>query len=234
MGWMFKLSADGKKIWNKNLGKTKINTCAIDGNDKIYIGGSLAKDTLEAHYALTIFNREAKKVSERTYSGKGEINDIHIDPSGNMLICGSNWLLYTDSRRYILWDDVINSSLTATACAVSGNTGFYSAGANSSKIFYAAYGSDGKRKWLQDYDKSDVTQEIADMAAVSSGNLIVLEQKQSGAKIKTFSPKGSVVGVKEFTGNNSVQSIVSDPGGILLTMNNGDLIIFRFSPLSSL
>lgn len=234
MGWMFKLGSDGKKIWNKNLGKRQIKSCAIDHNDRIYIGGSIAKDTLQSHYAVTVFNSEAKKVSERIYTGVGSINDINIDYAGNMLLCGSNWLLYTDSRRYILWDDILNSSLTATNCAGSGNSGFYFSGANGNKIFYAAYSAEGKKLWLQDYDKSDPSQEIRDMAIVAQGNLLVLEQKENGAKIKTFSPSGSVIRVKEFGGNNEVNSIVSDSNGLLLALSNGDLMIFRFSLLSSL
>ena len=234
MGWMFKLGADGKKLWNKNLGKTDIKSCAIDKNDRIYIGGSIAKDSLGNHYALTIFNSEARKVSERTYTGFGSINDINIDQAGNMLLCGSNWLLYTDPRRYILWDQALDPSLTATHCASSMNSGFYFAGANKNKIFYAAFGPDGKKLWLQNYDKSDISQTIRSMAVVSQSNLVVLEQKEAEAKIKTFSPTGSVVKVKEFGRNITVDHIVSDPGGVVLALNNGDLLIFRFMPLSSL
>jgi hypothetical protein len=234
MGWMFKLGTDGKKLWNKNLGKTEIKSCAIDRNDRIYIGGSIAKDSLGNHYALTVFNSEARKVSERTYTGRGSINDINIDQAGNMLLCGSNWLLHTDTRRYILWDQVLDPSLTATHCTNSTNSGFYFAGANNNKIFYAGYGSNGKKLWLQSYDKSDISQTIRGMAVVSQGNLIVLEQKGSGAKIKTFSPAGSVVKVKELGGNNSANHIVSNSNGVFLALNNGDLLIFRFMPLSSL
>ncbi len=234
MGWMFKLGTDGKKIWNKNLGKTDIKSCAIDENDKIYIGGSIAKDSLGNRYALTVFNSEAKKISERTYTGRGSINDIKIDKEGKMILCGSNWLLCTDAKRYILWDDALNPSLTATHSAGTVHSGLYFAGSNKQKIFYAGYAPGGKKLWLQEYDKTDETQMIRDMAVVSQGNLMVLEQKWSNAKIKTFSSSGSVVGVKEFGGNISVNKILSDPNQVLLAMNNGDLMIFKFSLLPAL
>jgi hypothetical protein len=234
MGWMFKLGSDGKKIWNKNLGKLEINTCTIDVNDRIYIGGSVEKDTLGAQYLITIFNTDAKKIGERSYTGRGRINDLLITADGNMLLCGSNWLALMDPRRYIQWDESILPPLTATHCAITSLGDFYLAGANRNTVFYAKYSAQGKKNWFQNFDKADTTQIISDIAGTSQDNLLVLEQKSLGGKIKMFSRDGILMGTKDFPEEIEVSAILSDKNGMLLVLNNKDLMLIRFSQLASL
>jgi tetratricopeptide (TPR) repeat protein len=234
MGWMFKLGADGKKIWNKTLGKVEINSCAIDQNDRIYIGSSMAKDTLGNHYSLSIYNQDARKVSERVYTGRGSVNDIIINSRNQIMLCGSNWITLMDNRRYMIWDETLPEKLTATRAAYSASEGYYIGGANEQSIFYARYSGDGKKLWLQDYDKSDTSQWICKMATTGNGNLMVLESKQDGAKIKSFSPSGTVLSVKELYNPNLPVDARSESGNTYLLINNGDLVVLRFSNLSSL
>ena len=234
MGWLFKLGSDGKKIWNKTLGKIEINSCAIDSNDKIYIGSSIAKDTLGNHYLLSIYNKDAQKVSERSYTGRGSINDLKIDKQNRILLCGSNWLAQLDNRRYLIWDESLPPELTATHCAFSGSDGYYVTGSNIKTIFYAKYSGSGNKVWLQNYDKSDTTQHIIKAASIGKGNLMVLETKMDGSKIKSFSPSGSVISVKELYDPNAVVDVISDGVDSFLLINNGDLFVIRFSNLTSL
>ncbi len=234
MGWMFKLDNDGKKIWNKNLGKIKINTSAIDVNDRIFIGGSITKDTLVNHYAITVFNKNAQKTVERKYTGFGEFNDMLISPEGDIFLCGNNWIILMDDRRYIKWDAVIDPLYTATHAAYSPERGFYVAGYNNSKIFYSGYSFTGKKTWFQSYDKSAPMQIITDITAVSSGNLVVMEQKDNSGKIKLFSPDGSILQVKELMGNIRAEALLSEGKGATLVLSNGDLVVIRYSQLNAM
>jgi hypothetical protein len=234
IGWLFKLGSDGKKIWNKTLGKIEINSCAMGSDDKIYIGSSISKDTLGNHYLLSIYNRDARKIAQRSYTGRGSINDIKINKENQILLCGSNWLALLDNRRYLIWDETLQPELTATQCALTESNGYYFTGSNESTIFYAKYSSEGKKLWLQNYDKSDTTQIIRQIAAIGQGNLMVLESKIDGAKIKSFSPSGSVLSVKEIYKPNEVVDAKSDGENSFLLINNGDLFVIRFSNLISL
>ncbi len=234
MGWMFKLGSDGKKIWNKNLGKINVNACAIDENDRIYIGGSVARDTLGVQYAISIFNAEAKKIGERVYTGRGSVNDLLFTADGNMMLCGSNWVSLMDPRRYILWDASVSPPSVVTHCGMTFTGDFYLAGASKKSILYAKYLANGTKAWLQSYDKTDTTLIVRDIASVAQDNLLVLEQRNGGAKIKLFSKEGKLLATKELFGNNEVESVLTDKNGTILVLNNKDLILIRFSQLASL
>ncbi len=234
MGWMFKLGNDGKKTWNKNLGKIRINTCAIDANDRILIGGSIEKDSLGSHYAITVFDNDARKVAERKYSSFGEFNDMLLTPEGDIFFCGSNWIILMDERRYIKWDDAIEPINTGTHCSFAAGNGFYTAGYNNSKIFYSAYSLSGKKIWQQVYDKSDPAQVITDIAAISPGNLVVMEQRGDGGKIKLFASDGSVLAVKEIFYPVKTEAIIPDNNGAMIVFSNGDLVIIRYSQLNAM
>ena len=234
MGWMFKLGNDGKKIWNKNLGKINIRACAIDLSDRIYIAGSTVKDSLGNHYSFTVFNEKAQKISERVYTGFGEFNDIIITQEGDIFLCGSNWITLMDERRYIKWDDTIDPANTAAHCTISGTGGFYIAGYNKSKKFYSAYAGNGKKGWFQTLDKSDSTEIITDIASVLPGNLVVLEQSLTGGMIKLFSSTGSVQQKKDLYGNVKGEAIRTDNSGTILVLNNGDMIVLKYSQFSAL
>jgi hypothetical protein len=234
MGWMFKLGSDGKKIWNKNLGKLKINACVIDDNDRIYIGGSAEKDTLGEQYLITIFNSDAQKIGERAYTGRGEVNDLLITADGNLLVCGSNWIALMDSKRYLHWDVNIDTSLTVTKCAINQTGEFYFAGSNKKTIMYAKYTPQGKKLWFQNFDKADINQFISDISVIQMDNLIVVEPKYQGGKIKTFSKDGTLTGTKELIGSITDSRVFSEKSGITMLLSNGDLIFLKFSGLASL
>ncbi len=233
MGWMFKLGSDGKKIWNKNLGKLKINACTIDVNDRIFIGGSMDRDTIGGQYSITIFNPEAKRIGERLYTSRGSINDLLITSDGNMFVCGSNWIALMDPRRYIHWDAGIMPPLTATHCGITSVGDFYIAGSNRNTILYAKYSAKGNKIWFQNFDKPDTTLAIRDIDGITQDNLLVLEQKNNGGKIKLFSIEGTLKGSKEFVGIET-ESIMFDKNGLLLVFNNKDLVLVKFSQLTSL
>ncbi|MBN1598060.1 MAG: hypothetical protein JW894_07180 [Bacteroidales bacterium] len=233
-GWMYKLGSDGKKLWNRNLGKLKINACAISPDDKIYIGGSVQTDTTAGKYAVTIFNTDAKKVSQRIYTGQGSVNDIEITNNGNILMAGSNWITMLDNKRYLIWENTVPEKLTSTSCAVSPSGESYITGYNNGTIFYAKYSLSGNKIWFQDYEKSEMTQTISDICSLQS-NLLVMENKTGGIKIKTFSANGNMMGVKEISGNiESLKALSDIKGTVLLFTYRNDIIVVRYSPISSL
>jgi len=252
MGWMFKLGADGKKIWNKNLGKMEFNSCAIDEQDRIYLGGYQERDSLGEFYAVTTFNADAQMLGEKTYTGKGSIRDILVTQGGDIFLCGSNWIMLMEARRYIKWDAAIDPSLTATACAVAPTGDIYLAGYNQNKIFYGRYSADGRKIWLKDYSKSDSTQLIKDIAVTSENTMVCLEQTSGNSKMKLFSASGDVLGVKELYGNISLEGIIPSANGSILLVtdrkireipgeeggivsySDGNLIVIRYSAINSM
>jgi hypothetical protein len=228
MGWMFKLGSDGKKLWNKNLGKIAIHSCDIDQQDKIYIGGTSDRDSLGSYYSITTFSPDARKVSEKVYTGRGTVNDLAVTDEGDLFICGSNWITLMESRRYIRWESVVDTSLRAKECAQSVSGDYYITGANKNKIFYSRYNAAGKKMWLQVYDKNNAAQDIRDILVTSDNKLMVLEQADKSLfKIKLFSPEGNIQSLKEFYGTAKPENAINTENGNIIVWSNGDLIVIR-------
>jgi hypothetical protein len=227
MGWMFKLASDGKKLWNKNLGKIDINASAIDQNDRIYIGGSIIEDSVSTNYMLSVFNYEARKVSERVFTGQGRINDLSINPNGQILISGSNWLSLLDNRRYLIWEDTLKYNLKSMRCLNTSDGCFFTGSGNES-VFYARYLMNGKKSWFQEYPKSDTFQTPVDIVLMSPTIFAVAEQKASGGKIKFITTDGKVQKVTDINGNFLLNNLTSFSNGLGVLVNNGDLLIIKF------
>jgi hypothetical protein len=134
----------------------------------------------------------------------------------------------------MIWDETLPAELTATRSAITGSGNYFFTGSNENTIFYSKYSGQGKKIWFQNYDKTDTTQTIRQIAPTGQGNLMVLESKSDGAKIKSFSSSGSVLGVKELFRPNEVVDAKSNVTDSFLLINNGDLIVVRFSNLTSL
>lgn len=233
MGWMFKLGSDGKKLWNKNLGKISFQSAAIDQNDRIYLGGTFLDDSLGFNnYMLNIYNNEARKVFERVFTGQGIINDLSINQNGDILIAGSNWFSMLDSRRYLLWDDTLKSSLKTAICIQTSDGGLF-AGAGKESVFYAKYLNSGKKAWFTEYPTSDSLQIPVGISVINPNLYAIAEQKTSGAKIKYLSPDGKVNKVAELIGDIKINSIVSYENAIGIIADDGNILIFKLNPESS-
>lgn len=228
VGWMFKLGADGRKLWNKNLGKTEINAFAIDQNNRIFVGGSIMDDSLGiGNYMLDIYNNEAKKVAEREFTGYGTINDIDINQNGQLLVSGSNWLCQLDNRRYILWDDTLKYTLKSTNCAYN-TDGYYFTGYGNESVFYAKYLTNGKKAWFHEFPKTDPLQVSVDIVAIAPTSVAVAEQKTNGAKIKYLGSDGKVIKVIEINGPIQINDLSVFEKGLSVVATDGNLIIVKY------
>jgi len=232
MGWMFKLGADGKKIWNRNLGKIDIGACSIDKNDRIYIGGSTKNDSTGSNYMLSVFNQDAQKIAERIFTGRGKINSLRVNSDGNILVSGSNWFCLLDSKRYLIWDDTLKKSLQSTGCEAT-TDGYYFTGKGKESIFYSKYNLSGKKQWFQEYDKTDTYLIPIDIVAINPSGVAIAEQKSLGAKIKLFNPDGNIRKVMDFNGNFQICRLGDQGNNLIVVISNRDLIIVRFLNIPS-
>jgi hypothetical protein len=232
MGWLFKLGSDGKKIWNKNLGKIEIDACAIDKNSRIYIGGSTLNDSLGPNYMISIFNDDAKKIAERVFSGNGKITDLDINTDGNILVSGSNWLCLLDMKRYLIWDDTLKNSLESKKCTFTSD-GYYFTGTGKESIFYSKYNLAGKKLWFQEYTKTDSLQIPVDIIPISPSGAVVAEKKSMGFKFKILAADGNIQKVMDFNGDFNICNITERGNNLMALIDNGDLFIISFLKSSS-
>ena len=91
-----------------------------------------------------------------------------------------------------------------------------------------------KKNWQQVYDKIDPSQVISDIAASSSGNLVVMEQGFSGSKLKLFSPDGSFIQMKEIFNPVKPEAVIPDNNGAMMVFSNGNLEVIRYTQLNAM
>jgi hypothetical protein len=113
-------------------------------------------------------------------------------------------------------------------CVLADDGSIYYTGAGKTSIFYSKYNPNYKKAWFQEYPKSDIAQVIRDIS-LTDNKLILLEQKSNGAKLKLMSNDGKIVGVKDINGNIHLNKVETDAHGLLLLIDNGDLVVIRMS-----
>ena len=62
--WIFKMGADGQKLWSKKLGRLKVNCLLTSGTGNIYLAGSESTDTSAGKYAIVALNENGKHLME--------------------------------------------------------------------------------------------------------------------------------------------------------------------------
>ena len=156
-GWIFKLDSEGKKIWNRSLGKWNITSFTINSDNEILIGGYHKNDSLENKYHLMVINNSGIKLWERTYSSSGEITGILTGFDGNIVVGGSGWLFKMTPKGYILWEHPfeINDSISAMTHLADGSILLGGLRDSTKRIFIKIDGS-GKKVWEKVYDNDEM------------------------------------------------------------------------------
>ena len=88
--------------------------------------------------------------------------------------------------------------------------------------------------WLKSYEKTDTSQVIKSISGTALNNMLVLEQKDTGSKIKLFDSNGNILGVKEIFGSMKLENAISSQESDIILISNGDLIMIRFASLTAL
>jgi len=108
--WIFKMGADGQKLWSKKLGRLKVNFLLTAGPGNIYLAGSESTDTSAEKYAIVALNENGKHLWNRSYTGNGELVKLCQLPNSYILMAGSHWRAKIDAHGYL----VSESSFAAT------------------------------------------------------------------------------------------------------------------------
>jgi hypothetical protein len=100
--WIFKLGADGQKLWSKKLGRLKVNCLLTSGPGNIYLAGSESTDTSAGKYAIVALNENGKHLWNRSYTGNGELVKLCQLPNNYILMAGNHWRAKIDSHGYLV------------------------------------------------------------------------------------------------------------------------------------
>jgi hypothetical protein len=231
-GWIFKLDGEGKKIWNRSLGKWNITSLTTNAANDIFIGGYEKNDSLENKYHLMVINNSGMKLWERTYVSSGAITGMFTGIDDNIVIGGSGWVFKITPKGYIIWEYPleINDSISSMAHLADGSI-LLSGLRDSTKRVFIRIDSNGKKAGEKVYDNLERSV-ISDMEAISQINFIGYLRSPYNESLIYFNAQGEELrriliptGIKihsyvmDGRGNLVIQMTTED--NITLIKNNG-------------
>ncbi|HEX2396134.1 MAG TPA: hypothetical protein VHI78_12370 [Bacteroidales bacterium] len=119
--WIFKLGANGTKLWSRKLGKMQITGLLCSDNGSIYAGGYLKNDSLQDLYSVVVLNDQGKRLWARTYTGKGRITVMEETGDGKIILTGTGWFARIDPKGYISGEYRFSDSDSMITCQITKN-----------------------------------------------------------------------------------------------------------------
>ena len=229
--WMFKISAEGKRIWNKNLGTVEILASVLDSKERIVFSlkDRYAVDSLVPNYQVTAFNQEGTKQWERQFISKGYFYDIDYNSENELLLIGQDWLSILDEKRYLLWDTFTDSLKTNTAGKFSNNK-FVASNEDSVNITYNLF-ERGKDLPINSLPVAKVDSMHTLISIDNPGVILSHEKDATNELIRSLSFDGSMKPERVLNKGFNLSCInVDDKGNILVLVGNGDMSLFSIKP----
>ncbi|MBN2213951.1 MAG: hypothetical protein JW723_06895 [Bacteroidales bacterium] len=157
-GWLFKIDDEGRKIWNRSLGKWNITSFTINSANEIFIGGYQQNDSLENKYRLMVINNGGKKLWERTYVSSGEITGMLTGYDDNITIGGSGWTFKMTAKGYIIRENHFENKDSIT-CITGLTDGSILLGGlrDSTRRMLVKFDSNGRKVWERIHDNPEST-----------------------------------------------------------------------------
>jgi tetratricopeptide (TPR) repeat protein len=230
--WAFKIDPEGKKIWNRSLGKWEITSLLINGNNEIFIGGYINNDSVN-HYSLIVINDEGRKLWKRTYTGVGEINSLALAPDNNIVMAGSRWAAKMTPKGYLLWEAVFDPADSITGAAVSGTGEVYFAGIRNSEnpVLYK-YSAAGYRDWAKEYESFSDVERITDVICYGD-RVFISGSTVLQSFIQTFNTAGTLISMKPLPHGVVITDIATDKSGnLLIELLANDILIIKNSGIN--
>jgi len=231
MGWMFKLGSDGKKLWNKNLGTVNITAAAISPDNKIYLSTHV-NDSVPNNYYLQAFNTDGIKIWERSYVKKGTFNELTFTTNKHVLLAGSDWVVYSDSRFYVLWEDtlmypgiIVNSDINDQNIVLSA--------IDSLNRYQLLYDYSGHIIWKNSAKLSDNSEIVRDILLTDQNVSILSGNNSTASYLKLYDSKGIFLREKQLYNTNFklVTTIKNKSGEIVYLFKGDDFLVVSFSSI---
>jgi hypothetical protein len=228
--WIFKMGADGQKLWNKKLGRLKVNFLLTGGSGNIYLAGSESTDTSTGKYAIVALNENGKHLWNRTYSGSGELVKLCQLPNNYLLLAGNHWRAKIDGHGYL----VSESSFAPTDSIVQATTLpkgeiLYLGIRNKTKTVLIKTSWDNKPIYDKEAFPQDTLNSVRTIIPGTEGQVVALmdfarHQTVSWLNIAT----GAVVKTVQLPSGLKVSGIRRDyEGNLVLVALDGEIILIK-------
>jgi hypothetical protein len=228
--WIFKMGADGEKLWSKKLGRLKVNCLLTSGTGNIFLAGSESTDTSSAKYAIVALTENGKHLWNRNYTGNGELVRLCLLPNNYILMAGNHWRAKIDAHGYL----VSESSFPATdsilqAITLPKGEILYIGIRNRNKTAVIKTSWDNKPVFDKEAFAQDSLRSVRSIIPGNEGQVITLmdfARHQSLSWLSTAT--GTVVKTVSLPSGMTVTGIRKDyEGNLILVALDGEIILIK-------
>ncbi|MBN2611152.1 MAG: PQQ-like beta-propeller repeat protein [Bacteroidales bacterium] len=231
-GWIFKLDATGKKIWNRSLGKWDIHTAAINAENEIFIGGYRVNDSLEHNYNLMVINNSGKKLWERTYISPGEIQKLLIENDNQIIMGGSEWCFKMNSKGYLTWEipHGFYGRIMTMDYQLNENAIIISSFSDSVSISLAKIDGNGKKIWQKNYINPGYVS-LSSLKILNNNTIALIAGTLENQELVVFMDNGNEIIRHTIPEQVIIHEIMTDKKGNLLLQctENGNINLIKNS-----
>jgi hypothetical protein len=228
--WIFKMGADGQKLWSKKLGRLKVNCMLIAGTGNIYLAGSESTDTSAARYAIVALNENGKHLWNRNYTGIGELVKLCLLPNNYILMAGSHWRAKIDAHGYLVSESAFatTDSILQAITLPKGEI-LYFGTRNRYKTVFIKTTWDNKPVFDKEAFQQDSLLSVRSVIPGKEGQVITLmdftgHQSVSWLNIST----GAVIKSVQIPAGMTVTGIRKDfEGNLILVALDGEIVLIK-------
>ena len=229
--WIFKLGANGQKLWTRKLGNIHINCLLNTREGTVYLGGYQKTDSSEL-YAVIALNENGKRLWSRTYTGHGQVTGLTALPDGSIVMTGNHWRAKLAPKGYLKWETPFNAS-----DSIMGSTGLtrgemlYFGIRNDQKLLVVKTNQDNKVLLEKEYMPVEVPVSLKFFIPVAQNQVIALAgypSRQSILWINTLN--GEIQKSMDVPTAMKISGIQKDlQGNILLVAFTGQIFVVKNS-----
>jgi hypothetical protein len=228
MGWMFKLSTDGQRVWNKSLGKLKITSSEISAQDKIYMAYYI-EDTIPDNYSVQAFNVDGNKVWERDYVRQGSFSEILFCSNNDVFLAGNRWFTLADSKFYLKWEDTLSVPGVIKAAGTNSQI-FVLVASDSLNNYIIGYNNLGKKTWMNTMSISGPDDQVHSVLVNKDNSTVIAGKRSDGNYLIRYDGSGKKISDMLFAGEyRPVNSINTSDGRIVYLFTGLDFLVTVFS-----
>ena len=234
--WIVGAQIDGSKAWNKNLGSSMLNTVIRLNENEFIVGGNyFSSDSINKCYLAKIRN-DGKTIWQRYYTMKGEINDLNITDSSDVIVAGSNYLMSINKSGYINWEKAYSDTTVIENACISSDGIYFTESITNGEVFLSKSDIDGNIIWRQIIHGDNIS--ATDLAISSENQLIVSFINNNDVQLSWYANNGDKL-KDEFFGTDKNEKNCSigfaDPNSLLILItieyreNDSDILIINKS-----
>jgi hypothetical protein len=227
-GWLFKLGVNGEKIWNKNLGIIDIVSWDINIKDQIVIGSYEQVDSITNRCKMLILNEEGRTMWQRKYLQNGKITSLNVVDNGDILAGAGKWLILTDSRRYLKWEDTLTVNGKVISAEYAPVPGFVFGINTDFGPMFISYTRNGKKNWSKQFSFESVGDGIESISLTGS-HIVSLEGNSNQTYIRVMDASGTPVSQKSIRSLHPVKVITDNEGKILILLGKEDFVVLKLT-----